>query len=224
MSSTLDLSKLPAGECVGKLLTAFDTLAADGVMEVTLPADAESAVLEGIQKQLWGAFDWYPLERSGTLSRVVVHRLTAPKPRRSIREFMGYDHQRCDALYASMENAAHEGKLVEARELFAAFLLGMEHHFTMEEKGFFPAFEERTGMRQGPTMVMRMEHEQMRGILRQMAQAMAADNLDGVLRGGGTLLLVMQQHNVKEEQMLYPMGDMHMGEVDPLLQTMQRIR
>ena len=32
----------------------------------------------------------------------------------------------------------------------------------------FPIFEEVTGMTQGPTMVMRMEHSQMRGILEDL--------------------------------------------------------
>ena len=32
----------------------------------------------------------------------------------------------------------------------------------------FPSFEEVTGMTQGPTMVMRMEHNQMRSILEDL--------------------------------------------------------
>lgn len=223
MTTLLDLTPTPAEALQGQLEAAFDALSADELLEVTLPAGSESALLTTFQQQKWGAFDWHPLERSGSRYRVLIRRIDPPKSKRGIREFLGHDHQRCDALYARMENAAHEGKLVEARQLFAEFNLGMAHHFAMEEKGFFPAFEERTGMRQGPTMVMRMEHEQMRGILRQMAQAMEADNLDALMRAGGTLLLVMQQHNVKEEQMLYPMADMHMGEVDGVLREMQRL-
>ena len=41
----------------------------------------------------------------------------------------------------------------------------MLRHFEMEEAVLFPAFEEATGMTQGPTMVMHAEHVQMKGVL-----------------------------------------------------------
>ncbi|MBF0322136.1 MAG: hemerythrin domain-containing protein, partial [Magnetococcales bacterium] len=43
-------------------------------------------------------------------------------------------------------------------------------------------------------------------------------------RACSTLLMVMQQHNVKEEQMLYAMGEMHLGaEGDALTLQMQAV-
>ena len=44
------------------------------------------------------------------------------------------------------------------------FISDLLHHFDMEEKLCFQ-FEEVTGMTQGPTMIMRMEHDQMRQLL-----------------------------------------------------------
>ncbi len=72
----------------------------------------------------------------------------------------------------------------------------------------FPAFEQATGMTMGPTRVMRMEHEQMRGLLSQMA--MAATDIDALVEHGDTLLMLTQQHNMKEEGMLYPMAQGHL--------------
>jgi hemerythrin-like domain-containing protein len=40
----------------------------------------------------------------------------------------------------------------------------------MEEKVMFPTFEEVTGMTQGPTMIMRMEHDQMRQLLNALQE------------------------------------------------------
>ena len=142
----------------------------------------------------------------------------------TISAFMTEDHRRCDTLYADLENAAINEDTEQAKDLGQRFLESMAHHFEMEEKILFPAFEERTGMRQGPTMVMRMEHDQMRNLLGSLEQAAKAGNLDGILKAGGTLLFVMQQHNVKEEQMLYAMVDAHLGsEADTLIATMQAL-
>lgn len=73
----------------------------------------------------------------------------------------------------------------------------------------FPAFEAATGMTQGPTQVMRMEHRQMRGLMAQMQQAWAERDGEAFAGAAETLLILMQQHNMKEENILYPMCDQH---------------
>jgi hemerythrin-like domain-containing protein len=52
---------------------------------------------------------------------------------------------------------------------------------------------------------MRSEHNQMRGLLDQMAEAFARGDHDELLDQGDTLLMLIQQHNQKEEHILYPM-------------------
>jgi hemerythrin-like domain-containing protein len=82
----------------------------------------------------------------------------------------------------------------------------------MEEALLFPAVEAATGMVDaGPTFVMRMEHEQMRGVLDQMAAAVASGDQQELLDQGDTLHILIQQHNVKEEGMLYPMAERALG-------------
>ncbi|MHB8759820.1 MAG: hemerythrin domain-containing protein, partial [Thiobacillus sp.] len=79
-----------------------------------------------------------------------------------------------------------------------------------------------TGMAAGPTQVMRSEHVQMRGLMTDMANAVAASNRDGYLGLSETLNMLMQQHNLKEENMLYPMSDQVLGsERDGLIRTME---
>jgi hemerythrin-like domain-containing protein len=87
----------------------------------------------------------------------------------------------------------------------------MARHLAMEEDVLFPAFEKRTGMREGPTEVMRMEHAQMRDLLEEMARAVTAGDQDRYLGLSETLNMLMQQHNLKEENMLYPMSDRVLG-------------
>ena len=47
----------------------------------------------------------------------------------------------------------------------------------------------------------------MRDLLNNLAAVIAADRRDDYLGISETLLLYMQQHNLKEENVLYPMSD-----------------
>jgi len=142
----------------------------------------------------------------------------------TILNFLGSDHRACDDLFASAETAAAQKNWDSARSLFERFQTAMAHHLAMEEDVLFPAFEGRTGMSAGPTQVMRMEHEQMRSLLQDMASAVAACNQDGYLGLSETLNMLMQQHNLKEETMLYPMSDQVLGgDREGLIRAMQTL-
>jgi len=129
----------------------------------------------------------------------------------SIRNFMSDDHRHCDDLFAIAEQAAADGELAHARNAFGTFQMAMLHHFIGEEQTLFPAFEKRTGMRMGPTQVMRMEHEQMRELMVTAVDALVQEDAEAFLGQLETLLIMMQQHNMKEENVLYPMCDQHLA-------------
>ncbi len=220
MSGTdlLDLTQIAENERLDKLLAALDALSGEQRIEVAT-GPGWDGLLETVQAQRSEQFEWMPLEKGpDRWLAIVVRPARAP----GLAEFMTRDHRRCDEIYADLENTA-ENDPQAAIQLCQRFLLGMEHHFNMEEKVLFPAFENKTGMRQGPTMVMRMEHEQMRNLMGQMQQSAENNDIEGLLKAGGTLLFLMQQHNVKEEQMLYPMAQTHlMAEGGELILSMQR--
>ncbi len=67
-------------------------------------------------------------------------------------------------------------------------------------------------MSMGPTQMMRMEHAQMRQLFDDMRQALERQDRNDYLGASETLLILMQQHNLKEEQMLYPMSEQTLGE------------
>lgn len=142
----------------------------------------------------------------------------------TILDFMGGDHHACDDLFAAAEAAAAQKNWDSAHSLFERFQAALAHHLAMEEEVLFPAFEARTGMSMGPTQVMRMEHEQMRGLLQEMASAVANADQGRYLGLSETLNMLMQQHNLKEENVLYPMTDQVLaGERDSLIRSMQAI-
>jgi len=141
-----------------------------------------------------------------------------------ISEFMTHAHRECDALFASAEAAGGGGNVDRTRDLHARFEAALARHLAMEESVLFPDFEAATGMTGGPTAVMRMEHGQMRGLLAQMQQALDAGALDDYLGAAETLMILIQQHNMKEEHMLYPMSDRALaGRGDDIIGRMQAV-
>ena len=125
----------------------------------------------------------------------------------SLQEYFSEDHRRCDACWAEVEGAAESGSAADVKTAWQRFEAAQRRHLRMEEEVIFPAFERATGMTGGgPTFVMRAEHDQMRGLLEQMGEAAEAGELDALVDLGDTLLMLIQQHNQKEEHMLYPMS------------------
>ena len=73
----------------------------------------------------------------------------------------------------------------------------------------------------GPTRVMRAEHAQMRELLAAAGEALAAEDADDYAGNAETLLILAQQHNMKEENVLYPMCDQHLAaEADGLVRRL----
>lgn len=128
-----------------------------------------------------------------------------------VTRFMTDDHRRCDDLFATLETAVGEGDWERASAGLETFLESMSHHFGLEEETVFPEFERLTGMAMGPTRIMRMEHQQMRGLFEELRTAVAQQDADEVLGVAETLNVLMQQHNLKEEEILYPMTDQALG-------------
>ncbi len=118
-----------------------------------------------------------------------------------------HHHKHCDDLFADAEAEALGGDWPRAKESVMRFQTEIECHFRTEEELLFPAFEAETGMTLGPTQMMRLEHAQMRELIGQMQTALAVQDREGFGGAAETLLIMMQQHNMKEESILYPMCD-----------------
>ncbi len=141
-----------------------------------------------------------------------------------IKEFMTQDHRECDNLYAPVEEAISKGDFEKALELFVPFKEAMLRHFAMEEEVLFPKMEEFLGGGEGPIHVMKMEHAQIRSILDQMGEAIEAKNQQKALGFGETFMIMTQQHNMKEEQILYTMAEQLPLEKEKILQQMKEVQ
>ena len=125
----------------------------------------------------------------------------------TVSQYMTLEHRSCDDTFASAEGLVADGKWAEVEQAYMDFANEALLHFKKEEEILFPAFEAQTGSTQGPTQVMRFEHEQVRGLIGKMAEAIETKDRDAYLSLSESAMILLQQHNMKEEQMLYAMCD-----------------
>jgi hemerythrin-like domain-containing protein len=125
----------------------------------------------------------------------------------TITTLLSKQHQVCDVLFAQAEQAVAAQNWTLAVIHFNAFHDATADHFSREEQVLFPAFENITGNSQGATSVMRFEHTHLRDLFEQMKSALNQQDSDEYLGLSESFLMLIRQHNAKEEQMLYPMAD-----------------
>ncbi len=141
-----------------------------------------------------------------------------------ISNYMKDEHRACDVAFAGVENCVSTGDWDAAQSAFETFMLDTLKHFQKEEDVLFLAFEAASGNAMGPTQVMRMEHDQVRGLFDRMKQALDAQNKDEFFSVADTLMILLQQHNMKEEQMLYTMCDRFLGnQADDIVASMKAV-
>jgi iron-sulfur cluster repair protein YtfE (RIC family) len=131
----------------------------------------------------------------------------------TIPDYMTQKHRHCDDIFTTAESAAAQKNWPEANRQWQLFVNELELHLQAEENILFPQFEQATGMSAGPTQVMRGEHQQMRALIDDINKALKAENKDQFLGLSETLMILMQQHNMKEEMMLYPMCQQQIPQV-----------
>ena len=125
---------------------------------------------------------------------------------RTINQHYTEDHQHLDELF----QAFHELKSADhwkARKSFFEFKIGLERHIVWEEEILFPAFEEKSNhLQDGPTAVMRLEHQEIRKHMEAIARKLTEENFE-TEEDEQALEAVLCPHNHKEEGILYPMMD-----------------
>lgn len=137
----------------------------------------------------------------------------------SIPDYMTRKHRECDDVFSIAESKVADGNWSIAAEKWQQFKAELLSHFEQEEEVLFPTFEQATGMTGGPTQVMRMEHQQMRALVEDLDTAMAAKDTNAYLGLSETLMVMMQQHNMKEEMMLYPMMAQNIAQGEEIIES-----
>ncbi|MCB1786359.1 MAG: hemerythrin domain-containing protein [Chromatiaceae bacterium] len=125
----------------------------------------------------------------------------------SFRETLGAQHRACDARLVEAERAVQRGDWAAATQRAQRFVDDTEAHFGFEELTLFPALAEAQPGAAAPIDVMRSEHKQLRELFAQFRDALDQRDANGVAEAVDIILLLLQQHNAKEENVLYPIAD-----------------
>jgi iron-sulfur cluster repair protein YtfE (RIC family) len=137
----------------------------------------------------------------------------AESPSPTVTKYYGHDHSRLDDLLEQFE-VINGTDPVAARPIFAEFKAGLEQHIGWEEEILFPTFEAKTGMRDGgPTEVMRWEHTMIKDFLLKIHDFLA-QNQQAIKEDVRGLHGLLQMHNHKEENILYPALDSMIGSAE----------
>lgn len=140
-----------------------------------------------------------------------------------IKEFLTNDHRACDEAFAAMEDAV-AAKSSDAERLYENFSNDLANHFSMEEIVLFPMLGQAHSEANAITKAMEMEHEQMRTLLSKMRKAVESMDKESFFSLSETLMILMQQHNMKEEQLLYALAQQHLGEdADHIIRQMRSV-
>jgi regulator of cell morphogenesis and NO signaling len=204
----LDCGRLTPNTCPDAVLEAFDLLA-PGQRVRLLCAEAPVTPLEALRRERRGAFEWSPVREGPASWQVDVERRAAPVGSiREVTEALVWDHARLDALEAAAFEARARGVLASAREIFTDFAHGLRRHIDFEEQLLFPEFEARCQLAggNGPTAVMRAEHRTIVSLLLVMEREID-DAAAPIELSRAELRQIQRDHDLKEEQILYPALD-----------------
>ena len=214
MARILDVRELVPKERHSQIFETFAALNR-GESFVLINDHAPTPLLYQFQAEHDGEFDWWPLEQGPAVWRIVVARRKTLDANRTITEFLQTDHTRLDSLYNGFQEAIKAGNWEQATVSWNEFSHGLKRHIRIEEELLFPAFEEKTGMKDaGPTFVMKMEHTDIKELLDQIGALTQAQNERGASDTAYRLTNTLVDHNMKEEHILYPESDSFLTEAE----------
>lgn len=122
----------------------------------------------------------------------------------TIGQVLENDHHKIDRHFAVFATSLGNG-VVDGAQLTAG-ITALRHHIWVEEELHFPPL--RAGGLMGPIMVMLKEHGELWDLLdrleTQVAEGAVVADITTTWQAAAALL---EAHNAKEEQILYPSGD-----------------
>jgi len=214
MGSILDVRALAPKDRHSGIFGAFKGLA-PGDYFVLVNDHEPKPLLYQFQAEHNGEFEWWPLERGPEAWRVIIAKRETKDAHRTITDYLQTDHRRLDAIFERFSLAVKDGRWEDASLDFREFSLGLKRHIGVEEEILFPVFEEKTGMKDsGPTFVMRLEHQDIKALLDSTLDGADAKNSAVVAKGMSALINTLGDHNMKEEQILYPETDQFMSDAE----------
>lgn len=125
----------------------------------------------------------------------------------TICDRLALDHKHCQDLFALIETGIDDKNWDAVHAGARHFSDAIKEHIRMEENVLFPIFEETIRQGDGPVDILRREHAHLHGILDRMLAALDRLSPADFLLHAESFALLMQQHLMKEEVLIYPLLD-----------------
>lgn len=120
----------------------------------------------------------------------------------AISESMTENYRQCNLLFSKTKAFITQDDWEQGRPAFDQFRNAMKQHFSMGEVILFPNLEQCTGQTLSATSVLMKEHARMRQLLSDMEEALAREDRDRYLGFAKNLMVTIQQHITKVDQIL----------------------
>jgi regulator of cell morphogenesis and NO signaling len=198
--ANLDLGPMAPESRQAAVLQAFDQMNPGDSMLLDSPRPP-LAILHTLQSDRKGLFEWAPVDHPPCW-RVEIARRAAPEHGWLVHDTLAWEHARLDDEQQATLAAIAGGDLPEARHHFVLFERRLNRHIHFEEEILFPAFESKTGQREGPTSGMRAEHRQIRMMLERAGRSLYA-SVPEAEKACRRLLEVLETHDFQEEATFY---------------------
>jgi len=206
----LDVRAIPPPQRHPRIFATFDNLDPDEAF-ILINDHYPKPLLYQFQIERAGSFDWHVLEAGPERFRVEIRRRKTSGSR-TVSECLNNEHQRLDTIVSVIRNALENGDMEVAGGYLNEFTCGLARHIDIEEQLLIPVFERATGIGEGGlTGVMRRDHLAIRGFVRSITRAITSGNAGAAITFLDDLLDALEEHNRKEENILYPATDDVLG-------------
>lgn len=209
--NAVDVSQLAQNQRDPKILKEFDALQPGRGLILINDMDSRY-FLKILQTTRRNSYEWWPLAMEADLWQVVIMK-RSEATERTINDLLHTDHVRLHMLYEDHCSELDGDNIMLAAIRFDEFQTGLLRHIRMEEEVLFPLYEKKTENTMGPTHVMRMEHQEIQGLLKKMTGLLDEAKIEGLSKRdsikelGNQIHEYLKLHNQKEEEILYPSSD-----------------
>jgi len=209
--NAVDVSQLAQNQRDPKILKEFDALQPGRGLILINDMDSRY-FLKILQTTRKNGYEWWPLAMEPDMWQVVIMK-RSEAAERTINDLLHEDHVRLHSLFEDHCSELDGDNIMLAAIRFDEFQTGLFRHIKMEEEVLFPLYEKKTNNTMGPSYVMRMEHQEIQGMLKKMTGLLDEAKIEGLSKReaikelGTQIHQYLKLHNQKEEGILYPSSD-----------------